>query len=92
MIERLKRVPAHTASVMVIGHNPTMQMLVLRLIGANGSAAAAAGAAEIADDLAAVRNKFPTGALATLRFDCAWDELSQGCARLVAYVNPKRLH
>ena len=36
VVERLQRVPAGIASVMVIGHNPTMRMLVLRLTGANG--------------------------------------------------------
>lgn len=92
VIERLQRVPAGTASVMVIGHNPTMQMLVLRLMGANGSAPAATAAAEIDGNLAEVQRKFPTGALATLSFDCAWGELGPGCARLAAYVNPKRLH
>ncbi len=91
VIERLQRVPAGTASVMVIGHNPTMQMLVLRLTGANGSAPAAT-ADEIDGNLAEVQRKFPTGALATLSFDCAWGELRPGCARLAAYVNPKRLH
>jgi phosphohistidine phosphatase len=33
VIERLGRVPADASSVMVVGHNPTMQMLVLRLAG-----------------------------------------------------------
>ena len=92
MIERLQRVPAGTASVMVIGHNPTMQMLVLRLTGANGSAQDASATAEIDGNLGEVQRKFPTGALATLGFECAWDELRPGCARLDAYVNPKRLH
>jgi phosphohistidine phosphatase len=92
LIERLKRVPAGTPSVMVIGHNPTMQMLVLRLTGANEPDHALAAAPPTDHDLARVAQKFPTGALATLRFDCSWGELGSGCATLVAYVSPKSLH
>jgi phosphohistidine phosphatase len=84
VLERLRRVPADTGSVMVIGHNPAMQLLVLRLTG-NG--------AHIAEgsDLAAIQEKFPTGGLATLTFGCAWTELSPGAAELSAYVRPKTI-
>jgi phosphohistidine phosphatase len=74
-------------SVMVIGHNPAMQMLVLRLTGANGN-----GSDTPQGDLADVQRKFPTGAMATLVVDCAWSELSPGCARLVEYIQPRSLH
>jgi phosphohistidine phosphatase len=84
LLERLRRVPEAADSVMVIGHNPAMQVLVLRLtasgeLPANGS------------DLAEVKRKFSTGALATLEFDCAWGELEPGCARLTGFVRPKQL-
>ncbi len=36
ILERLRRVPADTPSVMVIGHNPALQMLVLRLARTRG--------------------------------------------------------
>ena len=80
ILERLRRVPSSAESVMVIGHNPAMQTLVLRL-AADG------------DDslLAEVQRKFPTGALATLTFECAWSELEPRCARLTAFVRPKAL-
>ncbi len=84
VIERLRDVPEDTASVMVIGHNPAMQLLVLRLT-ANGARAPEGS------DLAAIRQKFPTGALATLTFDCAWSELSPASAELSAYVRPKAI-
>jgi phosphohistidine phosphatase len=83
VLERLHRVPEEIRSVMVVGHNPTLQTLVLRL--ADGDAAATGSA------LAEVRRKFPTGALATLTFDCAWTELSPRSARLAEYVRPKSL-
>jgi phosphohistidine phosphatase len=84
VLERLKRVPAQTESVMLIGHNPAMQIIVLRLV--------VDGARVPEDsDLAAIQQKFPTGALATLTFECAWNELAAGRARLASYVSPKAL-
>jgi phosphohistidine phosphatase len=87
VIERLRRVPDETESVMIVGHNPAMQMLVLRLTGANGD-----GYATVDGELAEVQRKFPTGALATLLIDCAWSELTPGCARLAEFVRPRALH
>lgn len=85
LLERLQRIPDQCESVMVIGHNPTLQTLVLWLADGRGPVADES-------DLHAVRNKFPTGALATLSFDCAWSELGAGRAELVALVRPKDLH
>jgi phosphohistidine phosphatase len=84
LIERLRQVPQSVPSVMLIGHNPAMQLLVLRLADRAGSDA---------DDprLADVREKFPTGGLATLEFECAWAELAPSCARLTDLVRPKQL-
>jgi phosphohistidine phosphatase len=84
VVERLRRVPEPTGSVMVIGHNPAMQLLVLRLT---------ANEAQVSEgsDLAAIQQKFPTGALASLTFGCAWSELSPGAAELAAYVRPKAI-
>jgi phosphohistidine phosphatase len=81
LLARLRRVPADVESVMVIGHNPTMQTLVLRL----------AARARVGEELSQVEAKFPTGALATLTFESAWSELGPGCAHLTAFVRPKAL-
>jgi phosphohistidine phosphatase len=83
VLERLHRVPDEIGSVMLVGHNPTLQTLVLRL--ADGDAT------DDGSGLAEVRRKFPTGALATLTFDGTWTELSPRSARLAAYVRPKSL-
>jgi phosphohistidine phosphatase len=83
LIERLHRVPEETPSVMVIGHNPTLQILVLRLAGETEAEA---------KFLSEVERKFPTGALATLTFDGRWSELAAGTAQLVGYIKPKSLH
>jgi phosphohistidine phosphatase len=84
LLERLRRVPEEIASVMLIGHNPALQMLVLRL-AASGSPSTDGSA------LTEVQRKFSTGALATLTFDCAWSELGPGRAGLEAFVRPKQL-
>jgi phosphohistidine phosphatase len=91
ILARLQRVPGETPSVMVVGHNPALQILVLRLAGATGSRRTG-DAGKATGDLSEVRRKFPTGALATLRFDCAWNELGAGTATLAALVRPKQLH
>jgi phosphohistidine phosphatase len=75
---RLRRVEPEVASVMVIGHNPGMQDLVVTL--------ATQGA-----DLDRVKEKFPTAALATLVIDGDWSDLGERDARLVALVFPKDL-
>ena len=85
MLERLQRLPDDLGSAMVIGHNPAMQVLVLRL--------AASGAASELDEsgLLEIQRKYPTGALATLEFEGAWSELGPGRARLTGYVRPRQL-
>jgi len=85
VIERLQRVPPDVGAVMVIGHNPAMQVLVLRLAGVR-----APGELD-GSDLGQVQRKFPTGALATLELDCEWRELEAGRARLAGFVRPKQL-
>lgn len=85
LLERLRAIPDAVGSAMVIGHNPTVQVLVLRL-------AAVITSTELDEsDLAEVKRKYPTGALATLEFEGAWSELVPGAARLTAFVRPKQL-
>jgi phosphohistidine phosphatase len=78
LLERLRRVPDETQSVMLIGHNPAVQELALELAGDG-------------DRLADVERKFPTCALATLSLRGTWGELEAGAAVLVAFVRPKDL-
>ncbi len=79
LLERLRAIPDTVSSVMIIGHNPGVQQLVLDL-------------ARPGPHVAAVRVKFPTAALATLAFDGArWAELDAGGAELVAFVRPRDL-
>ena len=82
VIDRLRQVPESVSSAMLIGHNPSSQMLVLRLTNHDAD-----GSADPHRD--AVKRKFPSGALATLSFDCDWSELAPGCARLEEFISPK---
>jgi phosphohistidine phosphatase len=78
LLQRLREVPDEVESVMVVGHQPATQELALRLAGEG-------------PELARVRTKFPTAALATLAFAGEWSELGHRRAELVAYVKPKQL-
>lgn len=78
LLQRLRTVPDEIESVMLVGHQPAIQELALRL--------AAEG-----PDLEALKAKFPTAALATITFDGDWSELGQRGAELTAYVKPKQL-
>ncbi len=78
LLEVVRELPAELGSAMLIGHNP----------GVQGLADALAGGGE---ELARVRRKYPTGSLATLRFETEWSELRPGVAKLAAFVRPKQL-
>ncbi len=89
LLERLRQVPNDVESVMLIGHNPAVQLLVLRLAG--GTGASGRGGDGDGSSVSEVQSKFPTGALATLEFNCSWDKLGPGRAQLVGFVRPKEL-
>lgn len=84
VLERLRQIPGQVNSAIVIGHNPAMQVLVLRLASRAASELDGSGLSE-------VERKFPTGALATLAFEGAWSDLAPGSARLTGFVRPKQL-
>jgi phosphohistidine phosphatase len=81
MLERLREVPDEDGSVMLVGHNPGLEMLVLAL--------ARSGDPALVDR---VETKFPTAALATI--DLAvdhWTDVHAGTGTLVAFVTPRDL-
>ncbi|MGH2707497.1 MAG: SixA phosphatase family protein [Actinomycetota bacterium] len=79
LLKRLRRLPETVFSVMLIGHNPSLQELALTLAGR--------GAA-----LGRLEAKFPTGALAILAVPAeSWRDLGEGVAELAAYVVPRDL-
>ena len=82
VLDRLRQLPDDVASVMLIGHNPVAQMLVLRLTNHDNTG-------RMDPERDEVKRKFPTGALATLAFDCSWSDLAPGCAELQEFTFPK---
>jgi phosphohistidine phosphatase len=76
LLERLRRVPDEVEAVLLIGHEPAIRELAVRLIG-DGS--------EVAE------RKFPTAALATLTFTGPWSTLEPGHAQLAAFITPREL-
>lgn len=78
VLDRLRQVPAERSSVMIVGHNPALQVLVLRL-------------ARSGEWLEEIRHKYPTGALATLEFAVPWSDIAEGAGTLTSYVRPKAL-
>lgn len=79
LLERLRRVEDNTPSVMLVGHNPALQDLALRLT-ADG------------DERTRLERKFPTGALITIEVpDDPWASLGDGAGNIVRFVAPKDL-
>jgi phosphohistidine phosphatase len=78
LLERLQAVDDDVESLMLIGHNPGVAQLARSLAGSGRN---------VAD----LRGKYPTGALATLEFSGRWRDLQPGRAELKNYVTPKQL-
>jgi phosphohistidine phosphatase len=79
LLARLRALPPEPSSVMLIGHNPGLEDLALAL-------------ASTGDGLARMREKYPTGALATIDLPAdEWDAIEADTAELVAYVRPRDL-
>jgi len=67
--------------LMVVGHNPTMEILAAELTGAGNSAARAM-----------MHEKYPTAALAIIDFDIPrWADLQTGIGTLVQFIRPRDL-
>jgi phosphohistidine phosphatase len=79
--ERLKAVlaecPADARRVLLVGHNPDLEDLLINLAGA--------------DNLPDVDKLIPTTALVRLVMPDDWSRLDAGCARLLSITSPKSL-
>jgi phosphohistidine phosphatase len=79
LLDRLHGVPEAVGSVMLIGHNPALQLLALDL-------------ARPAPGFRELEAKFPTAGLATLAFPGpSWRALDPGTAELTGFVQPREL-
>ena len=81
LLAHLQAVGDEISTVLLIAHNDGIWHLAEALAGSGA-----------ADALAALREKYPTGTLATLRCpDGPWRDLAPGGAELVAFVRPRDL-
>ncbi|MFI9151315.1 SixA phosphatase family protein [Streptomyces sp. NPDC053367] len=74
-----RETPPEVGTLLLIGHNPGLEELVLTLAGSDMDGA-----------LDAVHEKFPTSAIAVLTwYGHTWQALAPGCALLTAMVVPR---
>lgn len=84
LLEFIQGLPDNTDDVLLIGHNPTFYVVAMTL------AREAAPGHESA--LAALKEKFATGALCSLQFDIAhWKDVRARGGVLTGFVRPKDL-
>jgi phosphohistidine phosphatase len=81
LLSRIGSVAGDVRCLLLIGHNPGLEDLAIRLAGA--------GKRSLRDELAL---KFPTAALALLTFTGEWDELDAGSATLEQLFKPRKPH
>lgn len=81
LLERLRALSEELQTVLLIGHNDGIGQLAGMLAGRGQEPA-----------LGQLRDKYPTGALATLRFPRGpWSALKPGACELLAFVRPRDL-
>lgn len=81
LLARLRDLPAEVGVVLLIGHNDGIWQLAEVLAGHGKSSS-----------LAALREKYPTGTLATLAAPTQrWPDLQVGSAELLGFVRPRDL-
>jgi len=79
LLEAVREVPDQVQTLLLIGHNPGLEELVLELAGDG-----------LDDTLDRVRTKFPTAAVAILAWHgSAWSELAPGAALLTDVTVPR---
>ena len=78
----LRDAPEHCESLLMVGHNPGMEDLILGLVPDEGGDS-------LRDD---VEVKFPTASLAVMEIDVArWADVAANKARLTSFTRPRDL-
>ena len=92
ILEVLRTTFDHVRTLLVVGHAPGIPAVAMLLAAAEGARDAVEDTADATDrdaqpaDELAVR--FPTAAMAVLRFQGEWSALDDGCAQLMAFRIP----
>ena len=92
LLELLHGVPETVRSVMLIGHNPGLHDLAVRLVGPRAMAARDAGSAGLPRHaIAHLAAGYPTGALAEFGIGGPWWQLDTGGGQLIRFLRPRDL-
>lgn len=82
LLNIIRQVGTECSALMVVGHNPAIENLALKLAGSGKSA-----------DLKDMARKYPTAALAVMTFETeSWTDIREGKGRLASFTRPKALH
>lgn len=81
LLEAIKARGGDARTLLIVGHNPSMEFLALRLSRVGPP-----------DAIAEIKRKFPTAALAAFDVDAdSWDQFDPQKCTLVAFVRPKTI-
>jgi phosphohistidine phosphatase len=80
ILDRLRRLDEAVQTLLVVGHNPSLQDLALDLAGDGDRAA-----------LEQLRQKFPTGAMATITTRTTWSGMGPSVGYLESMLAPRTL-
>lgn len=81
LLDVVQEVPASAQHILLSGHNPGMEEMILMLVPEDGS-----------DLRESVEDKYPTSALAEMEFDVdRWEDLKARSGRLVRFIRPRDL-
>jgi phosphohistidine phosphatase len=79
LLDRLRRIPSGVTSALLVGHNPAMQGLAVRLV-------------DRGDRLDDLTRKYPTAGLAEIDLgESTWDEVAERPGELTRFVTPRDL-
>ena len=77
----VQQIGSECSSLLVIGHNPSLENLAIKLAGSGKSA-----------DLKDMARKYPTAALAIIEFEVEdWGAIRNGMGNLLTFARPKAL-
>ena len=89
LLDLIRRTGA-TGALLVVGHDPAVPQLALKLADANTTApASSVNEAGPSVMIGRLRTKFPTAAIAIIEFTGSWDQLGPETARLTRFVTPR---
>ncbi len=82
LLMEIRQSPDEVETLMLVGHNPGLELLTWRLAGPDSDAAAQER----------LQRKYPTAGLAVLRCpEGGWDSIDEGRCRLQSFVTPAAL-